>query len=144
MQKARACRLGTPCAPRTFKQLLACRTLHHPTLDAERIAELAELRRDRLYAFSNDNDPSQIPLPALLKICAAIDGWELLDFALEFYGRRTVAVARTGAKDLLAESMDVSVAHGHLIEAIRDTSRDGRIEDRGKARHPHPTKGPPS
>lgn len=129
MQKARACRLGVPCTPRTFKQLLACRTQHHPTLTVERIAEIACVRRDRLYAFSNDNDPSEIPFKALLKICAAIGDRDLLDFELEPYGWRTLETNHTSASDLLTEAMDVSVAHGTLMEAIRNASRDGRLDD---------------
>lgn len=129
MQKAKTCRLGTPCTPRTFKQLLACRTQHHLTLDAERIAELAELRKDRLYCFSSDNDPSQIPLPALLKICAALDAWDLLDFALDQYGRRTVSLMRTPALNLVREAMDLPIAAGRTMEVIQRATVDGHIDD---------------
>ena len=128
MQKARACRLGTPCAPRTFKQMLACRTQHHPTLDAERIAELAEVRRDRLYAFSNENDPSRIPLDALLKVCSALDNWDLLDFALEPYALRIAPVGRTPARDLTREAMDLPVVMGRAIEAVQRATQDGVVD----------------
>lgn len=128
MQKAKSCRLGQPCTPRTFKQLLACRTQHHHSLDAERIAELAELRKDRLYAFSNENDPSQIPLTAILKICSAIDNWDLLDFALEAYGRRSVHVGRSAARDLVRESLDLPVAIGRALEVVQRVTKDGVVD----------------
>lgn len=129
MHKAKACRLGTPCTPRTFKQALQCRTQHHPTHTVERIAEIAGIRKDRLYAYANENDPSEIPFKSLLKICAAIGDRDLLDFELEPYGLRTVELTHTHATSLVHEVMDVSVAHGRLVESVRDASKDGRLDE---------------
>lgn len=130
MHKAKACRLGQPCSPRTFKQMLACRTQHHPTLDAETIADRAELRRDRLYSFSNENDAtSQIPLPALLRICHAIDEWDLLDFALLTYGRRTTPIETTSSRGVTDAAMGTTVAVGRLVESVQIALLDGRVDD---------------
>lgn len=134
MHKAKACRLGRPCSPRTFKQLLACRTQHHPMMDAETIADRAELRRDRLYAFSNDNDPGQIPLVALLRICHAIDNFDLVDFALEPYGLHSVRSALVPApRSVLVETLDVAAATGALAAQVTMATADGVMGDDERA-----------
>jgi hypothetical protein len=129
MQKAKTCRLGTTCVPRTFKQMLACWTQHHSTHTAEWFAEVSGVRKDRLYAYSNDNDPSRISLDAVAKICAAVGDWELLNFALQSYGVRVVPVGRTQARDLFHEAMDLPVATGRAIEVVQRASQDGVIDE---------------
>lgn len=134
MQKARVCRLGQPCAPRTFKQLLACRTQHHLSLDAEVIADRAELRRDRLYAYSNENDPAQIPFLTVLRVCAVIGNWDLVDFALEPYGRHLVDVAPSSTRSIVEEVLDTAAATGRLVEAVQVVAMDGRVTDEERRR----------
>lgn len=130
MQKARACRLGTPCAPRTFKQLLTCRTQHHTSIEFDAVSDRAGIRKDRLYAYCSDNDQAQIPFIALLRVCAVVENFDLVDFALEGYRLRLVAVDASPEGSVIDEAMDATVATGELVAAVQAAvAGDGGIDD---------------
>lgn len=134
MQKPSACRLGTPCVARTFKQLLACRTQHHRTLELDVIADRAQVRRDRLYAYANENDSAQIPLIGALRVCDVIGNWDLLDFALDAYRRRTMSADRgVMVRSLIDEVLESAVAHGELVSVAHRAASDGVITDAERA-----------
>lgn len=130
MQRARTCRLQTPCVPRTFKQALACRTQHHPTLSTEEIADRAEVQPGRLHRWANDNQPQeQISAQALMRICAVTGAWDLVDFLVEPHGLRLVSVARTSARDLAREALDLPVAIGRALEVVQRVTQDGHVDE---------------
>lgn len=130
MQKAKACRMHTPCVPRTFKQALACRTQHHPMLTAEEIADRAEVQVRRLHRWANDNEPhEQISAQALIRICAVTGAWDLLDFLVEPHGLRVVSTNRTEARSLVNEAMESAAASGRLMEVVHRAVSDGRVDD---------------
>lgn len=130
MQKAKTCRLGTPCTPRTPKQALACRTQHHPTLSIEEIADQSDVPVSWLYRWANDNEGGKdIPAKALARVAAVTGAWDLFDFYLAPHGMRVVAFGRTAARSLVSEVMDAPVATGRLVEVAQRAVSDGRVDD---------------
>lgn len=130
MQKAKVCKAQTPCVPRTFRQALACRTQHHPMLTLEEIADRAEVQARRLYRWANDNEPhEQIPMQALMRICAVTGAWDLIDFMLEPHGLRVMSIGRTQARDLLHEAVDLPVAVGRTLDLVQRVTQDGRVDE---------------
>lgn len=130
MQKAKACRMHTPCVPRIFEQALACRTQHHPTLTTEEIADRAEVSVRRLHRWSNENEPhEQIPARVLVRICVVTGAWDLIDFLVEPHGLRLVSTVRSDARDLLREAADLPVAVGRAFEAVTRITRDGVVDE---------------
>src|SRR5688572_21601476 len=91
MNQRRLCVLGEKCRPTSFKQLLNCKVLHNPdpNITIEVIAEHCAIKLSRLRKYIAEFEPDQIPFLALLRVAAFLDAWDLVDFALQQYRRRT-------------------------------------------------------
>lgn len=129
MHQRRLCVMGEKCRPFSFKQLLNCKVLHQPaesnkTIDV--IAEHCAIKLSRLRKYIAESEPDQIPFLALLRVAHFLDAWDLVDFALQQYRRRTAGLdAAPASKGLLNEAVDVSLRAAQLLEEVRAAAVDG-------------------
>lgn len=133
LMQRRLCVHGEKCQPLSFKQLLNCRVLHHARYTGEQIAEHCGVKYSRLKKYIAETDPAQIPFLALVRIASFLGAWDLVDVALQAYGRRTAPIDVPAAPDNpLSEAIDVSAAAAQLLTAMRDLSKSG-IDERERA-----------
>ena len=128
LMQRRLCVLGEKCRPSSFKGLLNCRVLHHddPTITIEVVADHCGIKLSRLRKYVAESEPDQIPFLALLRIAAFLDAWDLVDFALQQYHRRTEALdAPTTPANTLNEAVDVTVAAAQLLQDVREAAPGG-------------------
>lgn len=137
MQKRAACVRGEKCLPLTFKARLNCRVHHHPDLTSHEIADRAHVQHARLLAYASESQPNDhIPFKALLRVCVVLDAWDLIDAELNIYRRGIVEFEAKPSADALHESIDVTTAASRVLEQVRDSCKDGRLDssDRAKVR----------
>lgn len=137
MQKRAACIRGDKCLPLTDKARLNCKVTHHPELTSHEIADRAQISHGRLMAYASESQPNDhIPFKALLRLCAVLDAWDLIDAALHAYHRGVVEFEAPATADPLNESIDVSTVAARLLNEVRELSKDGVLDssDRAKVR----------
>lgn len=126
MVQRRLCVRGERCQPLTFKGLLNCAILHHAELSSDQIARESKIKHGRLLKYASESQPDQIPFDALLRLCAFLDRWDLLDISLRVYGRRSLAIdCRASGLTPLDEAVDVTSCSANILKAVRDLGQGG-------------------
>lgn len=128
MNQRRLCVHGEKCRPFSFKQLLNCRILHNEdqAITIEVVAEHCAIKLARLRKYIADSEPDQIPFLALLRIANFLKAWDLVDFALQQYHRRTASIESGAAPtNVLNEAVDVALRAAQLLEEVRRAADDG-------------------
>jgi hypothetical protein len=124
------CRGGQRCPAANLEQGLRCAIEHHPTLPEDTILKRAQIRKQDLVHWWNENQNRSIPSDALMRVVRVTQRFELIEllFADNELGDVLTVVHKVegdGVDDLKGEVLDVVDATGDAARACRDL-RPGR------------------